>query len=76
LPGEDEDYELFNGEGKMVARIRQEGECWWVAHPRKTRRLRRSIRPAPAPFTWPSWPCPDNLLPPGALTGYVGEPPA
>ena len=34
MPGEDEDYELFNGEGKMIARIRQEGECWWVAYPR------------------------------------------
>jgi hypothetical protein len=34
LPGEDEDYELLNPKGKMVARIRQEGAHWWVARPR------------------------------------------
>jgi hypothetical protein len=34
MPGGDEDYELFNGADKMVARIRQEGERWWVARPR------------------------------------------
>jgi hypothetical protein len=34
MPGEDEDYELLNAAGKMVARIRQEGEQWWVARPR------------------------------------------
>jgi hypothetical protein len=34
LPGEDEDYGLLDGQGKMVARIRQEGEHWWVGYPR------------------------------------------
>jgi hypothetical protein len=39
LPGEDEDYELLNGDGKMVARIRQnqEGERWCVASPHNPR---------------------------------------
>ena len=30
----DGDYELLDGQGKMVARVRQEGEQWWVASPR------------------------------------------
>jgi hypothetical protein len=34
LSGEDEDYELLDGTGKMVARVRQEGDSWWVARPR------------------------------------------
>jgi hypothetical protein len=34
LPGDDEDYELLDAQGKMVARVRQEGDRWWVARPR------------------------------------------
>jgi hypothetical protein len=34
MAGEDEDYELLNAKGKMVARIRQEGNRFWVARPR------------------------------------------
>jgi Sulfatase len=33
LPGEDDDWQLLNREGKQVARIRQEGELYWVSHP-------------------------------------------
>jgi hypothetical protein len=33
MPGEDADYELVDGAGKLLARIRQEGERWWVARP-------------------------------------------
>jgi hypothetical protein len=34
LPGEDQDFELLDAKGKVVAAIRQEGERWWVARPR------------------------------------------
>jgi hypothetical protein len=33
LSGEDQDYELLDGQGKVVARVRQEGAHWWVARP-------------------------------------------
>jgi hypothetical protein len=36
MSGEDHDYELIDGKGKMVARIRQEGTHWWVSRPRMT----------------------------------------
>jgi hypothetical protein len=36
LSGEDQDYELLDGQGKVVARVRQEGSHWWVAYPRCT----------------------------------------
>jgi hypothetical protein len=33
MPDEAEDYELVNGKDQMVARIRQDGERWWVDRP-------------------------------------------
>jgi hypothetical protein len=36
MPGEDEDYELLDAKGKLVACIRQEGDRWWVARPKCT----------------------------------------
>ena len=32
--GDDDDWELSGPDGRMVARIRQEGSEWWVARPR------------------------------------------
>jgi hypothetical protein len=34
LSGEDEDYGLLDGQGKVVARVCHEGALWWVAYPR------------------------------------------
>jgi hypothetical protein len=34
LPGADEDWELFNRDHRMLARVRQAGDGWWVAYPR------------------------------------------
>jgi hypothetical protein len=34
MPGEDEDYELLDAKGKLIACIRQEGNRFWVARPR------------------------------------------
>jgi hypothetical protein len=34
LQGDDDDWELFNAEGKRVAAVRQDGEQYWVARPR------------------------------------------
>jgi hypothetical protein len=34
LPGDDDDWELFDREGRLVARVRQDGELHWVARPR------------------------------------------
>jgi hypothetical protein len=34
LPGADEDWQLFNRDQRLLARIRQEGSGWWVAYPR------------------------------------------
>lgn len=34
LPGEDDDWELRNRNGDMVAKVRQEGASYWLARPR------------------------------------------
>ena len=33
---EDDDWELFDRDGKMAARVRQEGDGYWVGRPRMT----------------------------------------
>jgi hypothetical protein len=33
-PRTDDDWELFSRDGKMVARVRQEGDCYWMARPK------------------------------------------
>jgi hypothetical protein len=60
---EDDDWELFDRDGKMAARVRQEGDGYWVARPRTTPEppiegfeaaCRRAVNVAMMTLDWPA----------------------
>jgi hypothetical protein len=62
LPGEDDDWQLLDRGGRMVARVRQEGDGYWVARPRITPKppiesfeaaCRRAVETATLTLAWP-----------------------
>jgi hypothetical protein len=59
---EDNDWQLLNREGRIVARVRQEGDGYWMARPRTTPKppiesfedaCRRAVSAAMATSPWP-----------------------
>lgn len=69
---EDQDWELFDRRGRRCARVRQEGDGYWVARPRVWPSLKAAMRRAETYAMW-ALPCrmptqPGGLPPAGCYS--------